>query len=246
MHFGIIAAGEGSRLRCEGNPLPKPLVKLEGRPMIGRLISLMDDCQAESVSVIINETMPEVREYLKNLKTSVPLHLIVKSTPSSLHSLYELSKGGLDSGSRFVVTTVDTVFRPEEFRQYVEAFKAASEEIDGLMGVTTFVDDEKPLYVESSPDGEILAFRDSVWPEARFVSGGIYGLNPAALKVLEGCVEEGMERMRNFQRALIASGIRLKAWEFEKIIDVDHTTDLSAANDWLERNSDIRPKQQSL
>lgn len=236
MQFGIIAAGNGSRLRSEGYQLPKPLVELEGVPMIGRLIKAMDSCGAESVSVIVNDRMPEVREYLETLKTSAPLHLVVKSTPSSLHSLYELSKTGLGSGARFVATTVDTVFRPEEFLRYVEAFEAAPEEIDGLMGVTTFVDDEKPLYVETSPDGEILAFRDSVWPEARFVSGGIYGLGPASLKVLEGCVEEGVERMRNFQRALIASGMRLKAWEFEKVIDVDHTADLAAAREWLTLN----------
>lgn len=236
MQFGIIAAGNGSRLRSEGYQLPKPLVELEGVPMIGRLIKAMDSCGAESVSVIVNDRMPEVREYLETLKTSAPLHLVVKSTPSSLHSLYELSKTGLGSGARFVATTVDTVFRPEEFMRYVEAFEAAPEEIDGLMGVTTFVDDEKPLYVETSPDGEILAFRDSVWPEARFVSGGIYGLGPASLKVLEGCVEEGVERMRNFQRALIASGMRLKAWEFEKVIDVDHTADLTAAREWLTLN----------
>lgn len=246
MHFGIIAAGEGSRLRSEGNQLPKPLVELEGRPMIGRLISLMEECGAESVSVIVNEQMPEVKEYLEKLETSVPLHITVKSTPSSLHSLYELSKRGLGSDDRFVATTVDTVFRPEEFRRYVEAFSEAPKEIDGLMGVTSFVDDEKPLYVETAPDGEILAFRDSVWPEARFVSGGIYGLGPEALKVLEGCVEEGVERMRNFQRALLASGMRLKAWEFEKIIDVDHTADLTAAREWLEQNRKTQPRQQSL
>ncbi len=246
MHFGIIAAGEGSRLRSEGAPVPKPLVELAGIPMIGRLIRLMEDCGAESVSVIINEEMPEVRQYLDGLRTSAPLNVIVKSTPSSLHSLYELSKAGLGAAGRFVATTVDTVFRPEEFRRYVEAFEAAPEDTDGLMGVTSFVDDEKPLYVETSPEGEILAFRDSVWPEARFVSGGIYGLGPEAMKVLEGCMEEGVERMRNFQRALLASGMRLKAWEFGKIIDVDHQADLAAAREWLERGSSNNSAERSL
>ena len=34
MHYAIIAAGEGSRLVQEGVALPKPLVDLDGRPMI--------------------------------------------------------------------------------------------------------------------------------------------------------------------------------------------------------------------
>ena len=246
MHFGIIAAGKGSRLKSEGHSLPKPLVELDGIPMIGRLIRVMEECSAESLSVIINEDTPEVKEYLDNLKTSMPLHLIVKSTPSSLHSLYELSKIGLGAKGRFIATTVDSIFLQPEFKRYADAFTNAPEEIDGLMGVTTYIDDEKPLYVETSGEGEILAFRDSVWPQAHYVSGGIYGLGPAAVKVLEGCVEEGVMRMRNFQRALLASGLRLKAWEFTKIIDVDRLSDLSSANSWLAQTADINTTQHPL
>ena len=41
MHYAIVAAGEGSRMVHEGVALPKPLVELEGKPMIGRLIDLL-------------------------------------------------------------------------------------------------------------------------------------------------------------------------------------------------------------
>ena len=40
MHFGIIAAGEGSRLAKEGVEKSKPLLPICGKPMIGRLIDL--------------------------------------------------------------------------------------------------------------------------------------------------------------------------------------------------------------
>ena len=65
MHYAIIAAGEGSRLVQEGIQLPKPLVDLDGRPMIKRLIDIMLDCDAESLSVIVNEQMTDVRNYLE-------------------------------------------------------------------------------------------------------------------------------------------------------------------------------------
>ena len=57
MHYGIIAAGEGSRLVQEGVSRPKPLVEIEGCPMIERLIRIFGECGAESVSVIVNEEM---------------------------------------------------------------------------------------------------------------------------------------------------------------------------------------------
>lgn len=41
----------------------------------------------------------------------------------------------------------------------------------------------------------------------------------------------GESRMRNFQRALIAEGKRLKAWRFSKVIDVDHANDIPKAEE---------------
>ena len=79
---------------CTGGVgLPKPLVRMCGRPMIGRLIDIFVKCGAESVSVIVNEEMTEVAEYLRSLAPSLPcpLNLVVKTTPTSMHSFYELS-----------------------------------------------------------------------------------------------------------------------------------------------------------
>lgn len=72
MNYAIIAAGEGSRLAQEGVAKPKPLVELQGEPMIGRLINIMLRCNAESISIIVNEHMTEVREYLESLSCPFP------------------------------------------------------------------------------------------------------------------------------------------------------------------------------
>ena len=79
MNFGIIAAGQGSRLVQEGVGFPKPLVRIDGSPMIGRLIDIFVRCGAESVSVIVNEEMTEVAGFLRALAPQLPcpLHLVV-------------------------------------------------------------------------------------------------------------------------------------------------------------------------
>lgn len=234
MNFGIIAAGEGSRLVSEGVALPKPLVNLNGEPMIGRLLRIFESLGAGRVAVIVNEQMTEVADYLRDLapKLAMPLDLTVKSTPSSMHSFYELGRFLRDKG-RFIVTTVDTIFRPDDFRRYAEAFAAAPAEVDGMMAVTRYIDDEKPLYVETSPEMGITAFRDASWPGAEYISGGIYGLDTSALRVLDGCLAAGVQRMRNFQRALVDNGLRLKAFDMDKIIDVDHAGDIRKAEEFL-------------
>lgn len=230
MNFGIIAAGEGSRLVQEGVSLPKPLVDIDGRPMIGRLISIFEDLGAEYISVIVNEQMTEVADYLRAIAPTMRarLELTVKSTPSSMHSFYELGST-LRGRGRFVLTTVDTIFREEDFRRYVEAFASAPAEIEGMMAVTRHIDDEKPLYVETDSDMDITAFRDEAWPGARYISGGIYGLDTRAIDILDDCLHHGVSRMRNFQRALVEAGLRLKAYDMGKIIDVDHAGDIEKA-----------------
>lgn len=230
MNYAIIAAGEGSRLVQEGVQLPKPLVQLNGTPMIQRLIDIFLRCNAESISVIVNEQMTRVREYLEQLKLPVPLHLIVKSTPSSMHSFYEVSRNF--KFGKFCLTTVDTIFREDEFRRYVEAFEA-DRTMDGYMAVTSFIDDEKPLYIDVDSDLRITAFKDSPWDGVKYISGGVYGLTAPALAVLERCMAQGVSRMRNYQRALVESGLNLRAYPFDKIIDVDHAGDIAVAEQFI-------------
>ena len=230
MKFAIIAAGEGSRLANEGVVTPKPLVRLNGEPMIDRLIRIFLANQAESVSIIVNREMEEVYEHLRQLRLPVPLHLIHKSTPSSMHSFYELAP--TLANSKFCLTTVDTIFREKEFTTYIKAFD--STDTDGLMAVTDYIDDESPLYVETDEHMHIQGFRDESYPEARYISGGIYCLGIHSIPVLKSAVATGMSRLRNYQRQLVKSGLRLKAWPFSKIVDVDHPEDIRKAEKFLE------------
>lgn len=231
MNYAIIAAGEGSRLAQEGVSLPKPLVHLNGTPMIKRLIDIMMQCNPESLSIIVNEQMTEVREYIEGLTLPVPLHLVVKSTPSSMHSFWEVSRAFPATG-KFVLTTVDTIFREDEFRDYVEAFEA-SDDADGYMAVTSFIDDEKPLYIDVDDRMWITAFRDAPFDGVKYISGGVYGLTPPALGVLDRCMKEGVSRMRNYQRGLVDAGLRLRAYPFKKIVDVDHAGDIATAEAFI-------------
>ena len=231
MNYAIIAAGEGSRLAQEGVTKPKPLVELQGEPMIGRLINIMLRCHAESISIIVNEHMTEVREYLESLELPMPFNLVVKSTPSSMHSLWHLSR--VIPQGKFCLTTVDTIFKEDDFKGYIEAFEA-DEEHDGMWAVTPFVDDEKPLWVEVDGEMNITAFRDDGWDGAKYVSGGVYAMTDKAFSVLDHCIEQNISRMRNFQRALLRDGFKLKAWPFSKVLDVDHVSDIQKAEAFLQ------------
>jgi NDP-sugar pyrophosphorylase family protein len=283
MRYAIIAAGEGSRLAQEGIDAPKPLVKVNGEHLIDRLLRIFMENDAEEIVVICNDLTPYVSSHLARIQNEglygrpIPLRFIVKSTPSSMHSFFELSKtldvekfrslevennstsqqhnvstsqplrstrrGAFVAQRRknlstpFVLTTVDTIFREEEFGNYISAFKQVlAEGGDGMMGVTDYIDDEKPLYVETGTGASewprITNFLDAC-DHPHYISGGIYGLTPRAINTLNACIERGESRMRNFQRALIRDGLQLRAYCFSKVLDIDHASDIQKAEEFL-------------
>ena len=124
--------------------------------MIDRLVHIFAANGAEEVVVIINNEVPLTKAHLTGLAqtSEVPLRVIVKTTPSSMHSFYELSPYLKED--RFCLTTVDTIFREDEFARFIEAFKASDK--DGMMAVTDYIDDEKPLYIGTDENLKITVF----------------------------------------------------------------------------------------
>ena len=236
MKFAIIAAGDGSRLAQEGVTEPKPLVKVRGERLIDRLIRIFMGNNATEIVVICNEQMSDVASHLKMIQDKglnglpVPLRFVVKSTPSSMHSFYELRNFLRDDP--FILTTVDTIFDESEFHDYVLSFQdKIAQRMDALMGVTDYIDDEKPLYVGVDNVMRINGYYDTPQADSRFISAGIYGLTAPSLNILEACIEKGESRMRNFQRALVAAGLRIEAYPLTKVFDIDHIDDIRKADE---------------
>ena len=60
-----------------------------------------------------------------------------------------------------------------------------------------------------------------------------YIYDDRALDILDQCMADGIHRMRNFQRRLVESGMKLKAYPFDKIIDIDHAQDIQKAEEFI-------------
>ena len=242
MKFAIIAAGDGSRLAQEGVTEPKPLVKVRGERLIDRLIRIFMGNNATEIVVICNEQMSDVASHLKMIQDEglnglhVPLRFVIKSTPSSMHSFYELRHFLRDEP--FILTTVDTIFDESEFHDYVLSFQdKTAQGTDALMGVTDYIDDEKPLYVGVDNVMRINGYYDTPQADSRFISAGIYGLTASSLDILEACIEKGESRMRNFQRALVAANLRIEAYPLTKVFDIDHIEDIRKADEGVKNLS---------
>lgn len=228
MDLAIIAAGEGLRLKEEGIDIPKPLVEINGVPLMQRIIDTALKNGFDSIVCIINEESKELERYLQKNYTNHPLNLIVKSTPSSFHSLYQLSRF---ITSPFLLTTTDSVFKEDEFSAFLD-YGINKNDADAVLAVTGFIDDEKPLYAEVEKDFRITGLTDNN-NDCEFVTGGLYLFKKDIKKLIDEAAEQGVTRLRNFLRYLLQNELKIYAFPFTKIIDVDHVSDINKAEDFL-------------
>ena len=178
--------------------------------------------------------MSDVRCFLEQQQRQlpIPLNVIVKSTPDSFHSFYELMPY-LQGEGKFCLTTVDPIFREAEFADYIRTFRT-DESADALMAVTDYIDDERPLYVKTADDLRITGYASEAYDGLRYISGGIYCMNQRALAQLPLAMEAGVSRMRGFQQYLVDAGLQLRAYPFSKVIDIDHAADVKKAELFLD------------
>ena len=142
-------------MRSEGISLPKPLVPVDGIPLIERLIRSYTRCGISEVVYIVNEYSLQVKEFVESQQFAIPVRFVVKTTPSSMHSLFALSP--YLSDGQFLLSTVDSIFDERELSALLH-YAQSHQSIDGILAVTDFVDDENPLYVDLDVLRRITAF----------------------------------------------------------------------------------------
>jgi len=217
---GIIAAGEGSRLRAAGVTLPKPLVTVAGRPLLQHVLDNFRAAAIARIAIILNESSPQCVGWLDANARDLAIDLVVKTTASSFES-FRIVAARL-AGARAVISTVDAWIPNNGFASFVAAAAALPADAWGL-GVTTRVDDEKPLWVDLDPaSGRVTALGGA---SGTAVTAGLYAL-PAAAAVPP---DASFARLRDYLGWVVASGRPVIGIPVPDVVDVDRTSDIAAA-----------------
>lgn len=231
MHALILAGGEGARLRADGVATPKAFVEIGGRPLLFRLVETLRDLGCVSITAAVRRSVLHQAAGLARDAAGVGLTVVPCDTPSSLHTLAR----GLEAvpPGPILCTMVDTVMRAADWEQlFARGDRLLQDGADACVAVTSFVDDEKPLWVTRRPDGMVRAFgAERVTPA--LVTGGVYFLSSGIRDLAPRVVSLGVERMRGFLGWLVEHGYHVATAEVERIVDLDRGRDLAQAVTWL-------------
>jgi NDP-sugar pyrophosphorylase family protein len=217
---GIIAAGDGDRLRAAGYAMPKPLVPVGGEPLLVRLIANFAAAGIGELTVIVNDFGRACCDILTQRFPDLEVRCIVKTTRSSLESFFEVAHD--PSPGRMLIATVDAVCAADDFVRFVAAAVARPPEAT-VLGITPLVSDEKPFWVNMAAGGRVQALGGTT---GDFVTAGFY-LVPDRVRRMTPAPH--LTRLREFLASLALTGERLYGEIIDTVVDVDRAEDVVLA-----------------
>jgi NDP-sugar pyrophosphorylase family protein len=216
---GIIAAGLGTRLRADGYCVSKPMVPVAGRPLIDLALDRFRAAGIRRLTIIINETSDDCRQWLRNHAGDFDLDLIVSTTPSSYASYHIVANRLV--GAPAVITTVDAVMPTHDFCSFVQSARDRAGNAVAL-GLTNHVDDENPLWATLDADGHV---RQLGGGHGTHVTAGLYWL-PAQRPPAP---TTGFDRLREYLGWLVAEHPPVHGIVLPCVFDIDRASDIAAA-----------------
>jgi NDP-sugar pyrophosphorylase family protein len=217
---GIIAAGEGRRLREAGFTVPKPLVPVAGVPLIDGVIRNFLAADIATLTVIVNEDEGGRVEALAARHPGVDMRFIVRTTASSFESFTRVLAAA--PAGPIIVSTVDAWCRPADFVRFVQAARRRPPGAV-VLAVTPLVADEAPVWAVLDDDGQIRSLGGD---SGNVVTAGIY-LVPERVRALTP--PPGLGRLREFLAWLVTREEMVYGETIERVVDVDRFADVTLA-----------------
>jgi NDP-sugar pyrophosphorylase family protein len=219
----VMAAGEGRRLRPVTERWPKPILPIDGRPVVARLVRDLREAGSERVTVVTGHLAEKVERLLGD-GSAFGLELRYARQPRPYGSADAVSRA-LAAGAEppLVVATADTVFRPGDLSGFAAAFASA-----GMPGAVA-VRSEPPPGPTAGVEVEGGLVLRIVAPGEPLAHASLWGLRSELVPYLEGLGGPPFELAEAYQRA-IDDGLRISAFEVGRTRDLTYALDLVQEN----------------
>ena len=178
----ILAAGRGTRMESLTDDCPKPMLPLDGRPMLAHQIERLESVGIEQICIIVGYKAEMVKEYFaENPPNIATLHYELQETQDGTGSATLLSKTFVD-GEVFLMTFGDIMVDASVYAKMFELAEGAEIVLtvkhvdDPYRGAAVYVDGDRVVNViEKPPKGTSTT---------NFNNAGIYVFSPAVFEKL--------------------------------------------------------------
>jgi CTP:molybdopterin cytidylyltransferase MocA len=222
-----MAAGEGARLRPLTERWPKPMLPIDGRPVIATLLRELAAGGITHAVVVTGHLAGQVEELVGD-GVGFGLEIDTVRQPGVLGSADAVARA-LAAGAAppCVVVAADTVFTPGDLGRFADSFvrSGAAGAMSGRRDPPADFPHRAALKIV---DGQVVEPIDRD-PANRLGSAPLWGVGPELVPFLDGLTGPPFELGVAFERA-IAAGLRIAGIEIGKTRDLTFPLDLVEEN----------------
>lgn len=166
----ILAAGEGTRLRPLTLELPKPLIPINGKPIIERIFESLPD-EVDDVVMVVEYLKEKIKSHLGDHFLNKKITYVDQGEKKGTYGALLSSKGLFEKGERFLVLNGDDMHSKAELEQFLEHPRT--------FGIQKMI---MPNYynISTTPEGFLEGFRPQTDEEkitGTMIATGVYMLD---------------------------------------------------------------------
>jgi NDP-sugar pyrophosphorylase family protein len=222
----VMAAGEGRRLRPLTERYAKPILPIDGRPVIATLLRSLRAAGIARVTLVIGHLGGQI-ETLVGDGAGFGLELAFVRQPHPHGSADAVARALAGSAQvPAVVTAADTVYGEGDVRRFVEAYSASGDA--GALAVRRGYTPSSAKPGVTIDDGRVRVVYDTESP-GELTSAPLWVLGPALVAFLDGLSGPPYELRDAYQRAIDA-GLAVAAVEIGTTRDLTDPLDLMREN----------------
>lgn len=225
----LLAAGLGTRLRPITNEIPKCLVNIHGKPLLGWWIKLFEQHGINDVLINLHHLPEKVIEYIKAQKTKIKFHFFYEEKLLGSGGTLRENKNFVTGEECFYICYADnlTNYNLKNFlsfhKQKASQFSMALFHTDNPNSKGIVVIDEKKRIIEFE--------EKPAKPKSNLANAGMYIAEPTVLEMIphKEITDIGFDLLPKL------SG-RMYGWETKNyLLDIGTPSDLSKAEqEWKE------------
>jgi NDP-sugar pyrophosphorylase family protein len=227
MHAVVMAAGEGVRLRPLTERWPKPVLPIDGRPVIATLLRELAAAGCRRTVVVTGHLAEQVEELVGD-GAGFGLEVRFARQPAVLGSA-DAVRRALAAGAEppLLVSAADTAFRPDDVRRFVEAYEASG--AAGALAARREPPPDPPhRWAVRIAGGRITKVLDDD-PRNPLGSAPLWVLGPELIPLLDGLPGPPYELAAALERG-VGAGLPIAGVEIGKTRDLTHPIDLMREN----------------
>lgn len=220
----VLAAGNGRRLGGEGYAVPKPLVEVDGRPLIEHALQQAAAAGCEEAVVVVGYHAQEITEHLNEVSLPITIRIIHNDRPD-LPNGVSLLHAARVADERFFLQMVDHVFT----RPVLQDLEKGLRRFPGLLV------DRTPVHMDEDDATKVTLVGDRVTgigkglAEWDAIDAGYFQLDGRVFDALRA-VTGGAPSVSDGMRVLVSRGeLRAVSLMGAAWVDVDTPRDREVA-----------------